>query len=68
MIEFYRFIAEKLRNREMINESYLLIYVRELRNIINALGNFYYSKVFKLGILSYYIRGKMCKIEGLTNE
>ena len=31
-IKFYRFIADKLQDRKMINESYMLMDVRELRN------------------------------------
>ena len=32
LIKFYRFIAEKLKDKKMINESYMLMDVRELRN------------------------------------
>ena len=32
LVDFYRFVGEKLKNRKMINESYLLRDVRELRN------------------------------------
>lgn len=32
LIKFYRFVAEKVQNRKMINESYMLMDVRELRN------------------------------------
>lgn len=32
LIKFYRFVAEKLNDRKMINESYMLMDVRELRN------------------------------------
>lgn len=32
LIKFYRFIAEKLQDRKMIDESYMLMDVRELRN------------------------------------
>lgn len=31
-IKFYRFVAEKLEDRKMIDESYMLMDVRELRN------------------------------------
>lgn len=32
LIKFYRFVAEKLQDRKMIDESYMLMDVRELRN------------------------------------
>ncbi len=32
LIKFYRYVAEKLQNRKMIDESYMLMDVRELRN------------------------------------
>ncbi len=32
LIKFYRFVAEKMQNRKMLDESYMLMDVRELRN------------------------------------
>lgn len=66
LIKFYRFVSEKLEDRKMTDESYMLMNVRELRNacahnncIINDLraktsnykvSNRVYNKVAQIGI------------------
>lgn len=66
LVKFYRFVSEKLKDRRMMDESYMLMNVRELRNacahnncIINDLrsytsnykvSNRVYNKVAQIGI------------------
>lgn len=64
LTKFYRFVAEKMQDRKMIKESYMLLDVRELRNACvhnNCIINDLRSNTSKYKV-NYEIISEMSKI------